>query len=132
ALRALVDGGESDRHGFHHRGLPPLSRPMKARSMSQSLLPPRVDLQLRSCALSAVIRRGIASGTFRPRCTSWAIRRLPFAIVAGGCIHWVFGLTPGPSLRAATAVAGVLEALRPKPRNADEGRVVGKANRSAD
>ena len=161
---------------------------MKARSMSQSLLPPRVDLQLRSlerswrpdrdpitarcetveaiwtivegtvsdrsldasheggsallarrelvrrgtCALSAVIRRGIASGTFRPRCTAWAIRRLPFAIVAGGCVHWVFGLTPGPSLRAATAVAAVLEALRPKPRNTDEGRVVGKANRSAD
>ncbi len=25
-LRALVDGGESDRHGFNHRGLPPLSR----------------------------------------------------------------------------------------------------------
>ncbi len=74
-------------------------------------------------ALSAVIRRGIASGTFRPRCTAWAIRRLPFAIVAGGCVHWVFGLTPGPSLRAATAVAGVLEVLCPTPRGADAGRI---------
>jgi len=72
-----------------------------------------------TCALSAVIRRGIASGTFRPRCTAWAIRRLPFAIVAGGCVHWVFGLTPGPSLRAATAVAAALEVLRPTPRRAD-------------
>lgn len=72
-----------------------------------------------TCVLSAVIRRGIASGTFRPRCTAWAIRRLPFAIVAGGCVHWVFGLTPEPSLHAATAVAGVLEVLRPTPRRAD-------------
>ena len=65
-------------------------------------------------ALSAVIRRGIASGAFRPRCVSWAIRRLPFAIVSGACVHWVFGLAAGPSLRASTAVEGAVQVLRPQ------------------
>jgi hypothetical protein len=141
---------------------------MKARSMSQSLLPPRVDLQLRSLErswrpdrdpitalrktveaiwttvrqavsepvpepsrhtvrallarrelvqrgtwiLSAVIRRGVDSGAFRPPCVSWAIERLSFAIVCGACVHWVFGLPKRPSLRAGTAVAAALEILR--------------------
>ena len=67
--------------------------------------------------LSAVIRRGIASGAFRPRCASWAIRRLPFAIVAGACVHWVFGLAAGPSLRASTALEGAVQVLRPRRRS---------------
>ena len=67
--------------------------------------------------LSAVIRRGIASGAFRPRCASWAIRRLPFAIVAGACVHWVFGLAAGPSLRASTGLEGAVQVLRPRRRS---------------
>ena len=41
-----------------------------------------------------------SAGAFRPDCPSWAIERLPFAIVAGACAHWVLGLSRGPSLRA--------------------------------
>lgn len=67
-----------------------------------------------TATLSAVIRRGVASGAFRPACPSWAIRRLPYAIVAGACVHWVFGLATGPSLRARTAVDAALELLRPR------------------
>ncbi len=73
-------------------------------------------VQRSTCALSAVIRQGIASGTFRPGCASWAVRRLPFAIVAGACLQWVLGLATGPSLRASTAVAAALEVLRPQQR----------------
>jgi len=64
--------------------------------------------------LSAVIRGGVESGAFRPGCTAWAIRRLPFAIVAGACVHWVFGLATKPSLRASVAVEAALEVLRPR------------------
>ena len=34
--------------------------------------------------LSAVIRRGVESGAFSPRCPAWAVHRLPFATVAAG------------------------------------------------
>jgi hypothetical protein len=61
--------------------------------------------------LSGVIRQGIESGAFRPRCASWATHRLPFAIVSGACLHWVFGLATGPSLRASTAIEAALEVL---------------------
>jgi len=146
---------------------------MKARSMSQSLLPPRVDLQLRSlerswrpdrdpitalretveaiwtivegtvsdrsldalheggsallarrelvqrgtCILSEVIRRGVDSDAFRPACVPWAVERLPFAIVRGACVHWMFGLSKRPSVAAGTAVAAALEILRAETYN---------------
>jgi hypothetical protein len=61
--------------------------------------------------LSAVIRRGVASGAFRPASPSWAIRRLPFALIAGACAGWVFGLSPRPAVRAGTAVAAALDVL---------------------
>ncbi len=77
----------------------------------------RRDLVRRgTCMLSAVIRRGVASGAFRPQCASWAIERLPYAIVAGACVRWVFGLSRGPSLRASTAVAAALEILQTSER----------------
>jgi len=85
-----------------------------AEALDGSLLVRRELVQRGTCALSAVICQGVASGAFRPRCPSWAIRRLPFAIVAGACLHWVLGLAPGPSLRARTAVAAALEVLRPR------------------
>ena len=81
-----------------------------------ALLARRELVQRGTCALSTVIRQGVASGAFRPGCESWAIRRLPFAIVAGACAHWVLGLATGPSLRASTAVAATLEILRPRQR----------------
>src|SRR5258708_210368 len=78
-------------------------------------LPARGELVQRGkCTLSGVIRRGVASGAFRPRRASWAIRRLPFAIVAGACVHWVLGLATAPSLSASAAVKGALEVLRPR------------------
>lgn len=79
---------------------------------ASALLARRELVRRGTYALSAVIRRGIASGAFRPRCAAWAIRGLPFAIVAGACAHWVFGLAPAPSLRASIAVEGALEVLR--------------------
>ena len=85
-----------------------------ARDGGSALLARRELVQRSTGALSGVIRRGIAAGTFRPRCPSWAIRRLPFAIVAGACVHWVLGVSTGPSLRATTAVAALREVLRPK------------------
>ena len=78
-----------------------------------ALLARRELLQRATCMLSAVIRRGVESGAFWPRCRAWAIHRLPFAIVAGGCAHWVLGLSTGPSLRARAAVRAALEVLRP-------------------
>ena len=69
--------------------------------------------------LSAVIRRGVASGAFRPQCVPWAIERLPFAIVAGACVHWTLGLATGPSLRASAAIEMVLEVLRPQEELAE-------------
>jgi hypothetical protein len=66
-------------------------------------------------ALSAVVRRGVESGAFRPACAPWAIRRLPFALVAGACAHWVFGLAPRPALRPRATVQAALAVLRPGP-----------------
>ncbi len=80
------------------------------------LLARRELVQRGTCALSAVVRRGVASGAFRPRCPSWAVRRLPFAIVSGACVHWMLGLATGPSLRANTAVEAALGVLRPVAR----------------
>ena len=85
-----------------------------SRRDTSALLARRELVQRGTCALSAVIRQGVASGAFRPRCASWAIHRLPFAIVAGACVHWVFGLATAPSLRASAAVKGALEVLRPR------------------
>jgi hypothetical protein len=85
-----------------------------SRHGASALLARRELLQRGTCTLSAVIRRGVASGAFRPRRASWAIRRLPFAIVAGACAQWVFGLATAPSLRASAAVKGALEVLRPR------------------
>ncbi len=78
-----------------------------------ALLARRELVQRGTGMLSAVIRRGVESGAFWPRCPAWAVHRLPFAIVAGGCAHWVLGLSQGPSLRACTAVKAALEVLRP-------------------
>jgi hypothetical protein len=83
---------------------------------TRGLLARRELVQRGTCALSEVIRQGVASRAFRPACASWAIRRLPFAIVAGASLHWVLGLATGPSLRASTAVAAALEILRPRQR----------------
>lgn len=80
------------------------------------LLARRELVQRGTCALAAVIRQGVASGAFRPECPEWAIRRLPFAIASGACLHWVLGLATGPCLRPRTAVAAALEVLRPGRR----------------
>jgi hypothetical protein len=87
-----------------------------SRRHTSALLARRELLQRGTCALSAVIRRGVASGAFRPRCASWAIHRLPFAIVAGACLHWMLGLATGPAIRSRTAVETALEVLRPRHR----------------
>ncbi len=63
--------------------------------------------------LSTIIRRGVASGAFRPGCTQWAVESLPQALVAGVCARWVFGLPAERSLGAAAAVAAALAVLRP-------------------
>ena len=81
-----------------------------------ALLARRELVRRETCKLSAVIRGGVAAGAFRPECPSWAIERLPFAIVAGACAHWVLGLSQGPSLRAGTAVEAALEILRTSER----------------
>jgi hypothetical protein len=67
-------------------------------------------------ALSNIIRRGVRSGAFRPRCALWAVERLPFAIVAGAGASWVFALPKWstPSAHVVTQAAlEVLEARRP-------------------
>ena len=87
-----------------------------------ALLARRELMQRATCVLSAVIQRGVESGAFRPACASWAIRRLPFAIVAGACVHWVFGLATAPSLRASVAVEATLEVLRPRWHRNGTGR----------
>ena len=63
--------------------------------------------------LSAIIRRGVESGAFRPYCARWAVQRLPYAIVAGVCARWVFGLPEERSLGAGAAADAALEALCP-------------------
>src|SRR2546422_9063481 len=86
-----------------------------SRHEGSALLARRELVQRGACILSAVISRGMESGAFRPRpgCESWAIRRLPFAMVAGACVHWVFGLATAPSLRASVAVKAALDVLLP-------------------
>ena len=82
----------------------------------RALLYRRELVQQGTCRLSAVIRWGVETGAFRPECPSWAIERLPFAIVAGAFAHWVLGLSTGPSLRASTAIGAALEILQPAMR----------------
>ena len=81
-----------------------------------ALLGRRELVRREACRLSAVIGRGVAAGAFRPDCPSWAIERLPFAIVAGACAHWALGLSRGPSLRAGRATEAALEILKPVTR----------------
>src|SRR3989449_11658885 len=81
-----------------------------------ALLARRELVRRETCKLSAVIRGGVAAGAFRPECPSWAIERLPFAIVAGACAHWVLGLSQGPSPRAGTAAAAARGILRTSER----------------
>ncbi len=124
ALRAVEDAGQAD-----HDSVTALRNTIEAiwrivtqlasdRSLDRSrhsageLLARRELVQRATWILSAVIRRGVESGAFRPPCVSWAIERLSFAIVRGACVHWVFGLPKRPSLRAGTAVAAALEILR--------------------
>ena len=83
-----------------------------SRRTVRALLARRELVQRGTCILSAVIRRGVESGAFRPPCVPWAVEGLPFAIVRGACVHWMFGLSKRPSLRAGTAVAAALEILR--------------------
>ncbi len=93
-------------------------RPLdRSRHSAGELLARRELVQRGTCILSAVIRRGVESGAFRPPCVSWAIERLPFAIVCGACVQWVFGLSKTPSVRAGTAVAAALEILRAETYN---------------
>jgi hypothetical protein len=93
-----------------------------ARHDARALLARRELMQRATCVLSAVIQRGVESGAFRPACASWAIRRLPFAIVAGACVHWVFGLATTPSQRVSVAVEATLEVLRPRWQRHGTGR----------
>jgi histone H3/H4 len=88
-----------------------------SRHTVRALLARRELVQRGTRILSAVIRRGVESGAFRPRCVPWASERLPFAIVRGACVHWMFGLSKRPSLRAGTAVAAALEILRAETYN---------------
>src|SRR2546427_11632931 len=81
-----------------------------------ALLARRELVRRETCKLSAVIRRGVAAGAFPPECPSWAIERLPFAIVAGACAHLGLGLSQGPSLRAGTAGGGAPGSLQPGTR----------------
>jgi len=87
-----------------------------SRHGTRALLARRELVQRATYTLSAVIRRGVESGTFQPRCEPWAIHRLPFAIISGACVHWVFGLATTPSLRSSPAIEGALEVLRPQRR----------------
>ena len=63
--------------------------------------------------LSVIIRRGLAAGAFRPRCSLWAEQGLPHALMAGACAPWVLGLPQERSPRAGLAAEAALEALRP-------------------
>ena len=88
-------------------------RPLdRSRHDAGELLARRELVQRATWILSAVIRRGVESGAFRPPCVPWAVEGLPFAIVRGACVRWVFGPSTRPSVRAATAVAAALEILR--------------------
>ncbi len=85
-----------------------------SRHDARALLARRELIQRGTGRLSAVIGEGVASGAFRPACATWAVQRLPFAIVAGACVNWVFGLAATPSLRTSAAVKVALEVLRPR------------------
>ena len=128
ALRAVEDAGQAD-----HDSVTALrntieaiwrivkrqasDRPLdRSRHSAGELLARRELVQRGTCILSAVIRRGVESGAFRPRCVPWAVEGLPFAIVRGACVHWMFGLSKRPSVRAGTAVAAALEILRAEQR----------------
>lgn len=89
------------------------SEPVFDNRRGVSALFARRELVERStCLLSRLVRRGVAAGVFRPHCTAWVIERLPYAIVAGGCAHWVLGISARPSLRASTVVATMFDVLR--------------------
>lgn len=64
--------------------------------------------------LTAIVRRGVESGTFRPPCVRWAVENLPHAIVAGVCARSVFNLRGERALRARAAADAALEVLRPR------------------
>jgi hypothetical protein len=64
--------------------------------------------------LSTIIRRGVASGAFRPPCARWAVERLPYAIVAGLYARAVFDLREERSLGAGAAADAALELLCPR------------------
>jgi hypothetical protein len=76
----------------------------------RALLARRELVQRATCTLLAVIRRGVASGAFRPHCVP---------IVTGACVRWTLGLATGPSLRASAAIEMVLEVLRPQEELAE-------------
>jgi hypothetical protein len=61
--------------------------------------------------LRRIIRRGVASGAFRPVCSRWVERGLVHALVAGARARWVFGLPEGRSLGAGAAADAALEVL---------------------
>jgi len=93
-------------------------RPLdRSRTGAGEVLARRELVQRGTCILSAVIRRGVESGAFRPPCVAWVVERLPFAIVRGACVHWMFGLSKRPSVGAGTAVAAALEILRAETYN---------------
>jgi hypothetical protein len=62
--------------------------------------------------LRSIIRRGVASGAFRPVCAGWAERGLVHALLAGARARWVFGPPEGRSLGAGAAADAALEVLR--------------------
>ena len=112
ALRSTVEAiWKTVRQAVSEPALEPSRRTVRA------LLARRELVQRGTCILSAVIRRGVESGAFRPRCVPWAVEGLPFAIVRGACVHWMFGLSKTPSVRAGTAVAAALEILRADTQN---------------
>ena len=62
--------------------------------------------------LRSIVRRGVASGAFRPVCARWAESGLVHALVAGARARWVFGLPAERSLGAGAAADAALEVLR--------------------
>ena len=73
----------------------------------------RVELMHRGKrTLRSIIRRGVAAGAFRPRCSRWAESGLVHALVAGARARWVFGLPEERSLGARAAADAALEVLR--------------------
>jgi hypothetical protein len=78
----------------------------------------RADVMRRSeRILASIIRRGLASGAFRPRCPRWAESGLVHALVAGACARWVFGLPEERALRAGPAADAALEVLAPDTKD---------------